>query len=185
VQLLEDKHRDESSTECSSKNERQLLYLDPRSMRRDCIACWLNANLEEFGIRVFGHPNEIDEAAFVPGAIRVIVYNAGMECVSSCLVAEWLERLLDALPDVPIVLLSDCEDHNEIIETLELGVRGYIPTSLTSDVAAEAIRLVCAGGTFAPAAAVLSALRERSRQERLTTKAPKGISMGGIAWTSP
>jgi DNA-binding NarL/FixJ family response regulator len=41
-------------------------------------------------------------------------------------------------------------------EAFELGVRGYIPTSLASPVAIGAVQLVCLGGTFAPAASLLS-----------------------------
>ncbi|MGH6944855.1 MAG: LuxR C-terminal-related transcriptional regulator [Geminicoccaceae bacterium] len=149
----------------------QLLYLDPRTLTRDCVGRWLNANLEDFRIGLLSHPDEIGEAAVEPREVRVIVYNVGLECVSSALVGEWLERFRQALPDVPVVLLADREDPDEIIEALALGVRGYIPTSLTSDVAAEAVRLVCAGGTFAPAAALFSASRERSRQERGSSQA--------------
>ena len=40
---------------------------------------------------------------------------------------------------------------------LQNGVRGYIPTSVTFDVAIEAMRLVKAGGTFVPASSLNSA----------------------------
>jgi len=53
-------------------------------------------------------------------------------------------------------VLSDYEDAENIRQAFELGVRGYIPTSLASLVAVGAMHLVCIGGTFAPAAALLS-----------------------------
>ena len=49
--------------------------------------------------------------------------------------------------------MSDYEDPENIQEAFELGVRGYIPTSLASIVAIGALHLVCLGGTFAPTAA--------------------------------
>ena len=65
-------------------------------------------------------------------------------------VARLLSRVNELLPGVPAVVLSDYEDADNIREAFALDVRGYIPTSLASLVAVEAVRLVCAGGTFAP-----------------------------------
>jgi DNA-binding NarL/FixJ family response regulator len=41
------------------------------------------------------------------------------------------------------------------MDALELGVRGYIPTSVPFEIAIEAIRLVKVGGTFVPASSLL------------------------------
>lgn len=57
----------------------------------------------------------------------------------------------------PMVLLSESEDADEILDSLEQGMRGYIPTSATLDVAVEAMRLVCAGGMFIPASSMIAA----------------------------
>ena len=54
-----------------------------------------------------------------------------------------------------MAVLSDYEDPGNIREAFEVGVRGYLTTSLASLVAVQAVHLVCAGGTFAPAAALL------------------------------
>jgi DNA-binding NarL/FixJ family response regulator len=82
--------------------------------------------------------------------VRAIVFNAGVECMASDLVVDWLARLRKSLPDAPVIVLSNLEDRSEIIDGFGLGIRGYIPTSLTPDIVVEAVRLVCAGGTFAP-----------------------------------
>jgi DNA-binding NarL/FixJ family response regulator len=66
-----------------------------------------------------------------------------------------LSRVGELLPEIPVAVLSDFEDPDSIRHALNLGVRGYIPTSLASLVAVEAVHLVCVGGTFAPAAALL------------------------------
>jgi DNA-binding NarL/FixJ family response regulator len=62
---------------------------------------------------------------------------------------------------VPVAILSDYEDPENIRAAFDLGVRGYIPTSLASLVAAQAVHLICAGGTFAPADALLSSAGTR------------------------
>jgi DNA-binding NarL/FixJ family response regulator len=65
-------------------------------------------------------------------------------------VADQLSFLATIAPDLPIALLSDVDEADEIAEAFGLGVRGYIPTSLPIKQVAEAIRLVSAGGSFLP-----------------------------------
>jgi ubiquinone biosynthesis protein len=47
-------------------------------------------------------------------------------------------------------VFSDLDEADDIAEAFKLGIRGYIPTSLPIQQAAEAIRLVSAGGSFLP-----------------------------------
>ena len=128
----------------------QLLYLDPQSLTRDCLGRWFDAELEEYDVVLLGDPAALADRSFDPGAIWGIVFNAGVECMASDLVVDWLARLRKSLPDAPIIVLSNLEDRSEIVDGFGLGIRGYIPTSLAPDVVIEAVRLVCAGGTFAP-----------------------------------
>jgi DNA-binding NarL/FixJ family response regulator len=52
--------------------------------------------------------------------------------------------------DAPIIVISDADSPVNITKSFESGARGYIPTSATLDEALAAIRLVLAGGVFAP-----------------------------------
>lgn len=56
-----------------------------------------------------------------------------------------------------VVLMSDGEDADGILDALEQGVRGYIPTSVSLEVAIEAMRLVRAGGIYVPASSMIAA----------------------------
>lgn len=40
-------------------------------------------------------------------------------------VVEYLSNTREKLPDVKILVFSDCEDHQQIIDTLELGIEGF------------------------------------------------------------
>jgi DNA-binding NarL/FixJ family response regulator len=60
---------------------------------------------------------------------------------------------------LPTILLSDVEDPDQIVDALDKGARGYIPTSVSLDVAIEAMRLVRAGGVFVPASSLIAARR--------------------------
>jgi DNA-binding NarL/FixJ family response regulator len=69
---------------------------------------------------------------------------------------------------LPTILLSDVEDPDQIVDALDKGARGYIPTSVSLDVAIEAMRLVRAGGVFVPASSLIAA--RRSANSSITSK---------------
>ena len=58
---------------------------------------------------------------------------------------------------LPVVLISDREDPNQILQALDAGAKGVIPTTVSLAVAVEAMRLVRAGGTFVPASSLVAA----------------------------
>jgi DNA-binding NarL/FixJ family response regulator len=139
----------------------KLIYFDPRAFTRDCVGRWLQAHLGEFGVTSIADLEAIEREPVDLDGIRGVIINAGPERTSSVAVVNLTARVAEIFPDIPIVVLSDHEDAENIREAFELGVRGYIPTSLASLVAVEAVRLVCAGGTFAPTAVLLSSWRTR------------------------
>src|SRR5262249_31244603 len=65
-----------------------------------------------------------------------------------------LRHVAQVLPGIPIVVLSDGEEFDNILSILRSGTRGYISTAMTLDVAIEALWLVQAGGQFLPATCV-------------------------------
>ncbi len=68
---------------------------------------------------------------------------------------ELIGRLVTGAPETLALVVADGDDLSGIIRVMKAGVRGYISTSMTLDVAVEAIRLVRAGGQFLPANSVL------------------------------
>lgn len=133
-----------------------VIYLDSRAFTRDCVGGWLQNSLSGFDVRVLSDPDRLDGLASARDKIRVLIINAGPERISSATMLRVYSRVHELLPEVPVAVLSDHEDADSIREAFELGVRGYIPTSVASQVAVGAVHLVCVGGTFAPAAALLS-----------------------------
>ena len=133
-----------------------LIYLDPRTFTRDCIGRWLQSHLSGFTVCALPDPEQIATVSAGGDEPRAVIINAGPERMSSPGVARLLSRVGELAPSVPLAVLSDYEDAENIRAAFELGVHGYIPTSLGSLVAVQAVHLVCAGGSFAPAAALLS-----------------------------
>jgi len=133
-----------------------VIYLDPRAFTRDCVARCLQASLSGYRVHPLSDPERIEAATLAGSAVRAVLINTGAERVSSAVTASLVARVRESLPGVPVAILSDYEDRESVREAFHLGVRGYIPTSLASLVAVGAVSLVCVGGTFAPASALLS-----------------------------
>jgi DNA-binding NarL/FixJ family response regulator len=142
--------------DAGSDELQMLIYLDPRPLTRDCVGRWLQSRLSGFSVCLLPDPDQITAAPIVSDHVCALVINVGPERMSSPTVVRLLSRVSELLPTVPVAVLSDYEDPESIQEAFELGVRGYIPTSLASMVAIGALRLVCLGGTYVPAAALLS-----------------------------
>jgi DNA-binding NarL/FixJ family response regulator len=65
-----------------------------------------------------------------------------------------LEALREAIPGVPLVVLSGEDDPRTIRMAIERGAMGFIPKSSTSDVLVKALQLVLAQGVYLPPAAL-------------------------------
>lgn len=140
----------------ASQQADTLIYLDPRAFTRDCIGRWLRSSMSGFTVCLLSDPEQIETAPIASDRIRAVIINTGPEPISSAAVADMVSRVSELLPETPLAVLSDREDPGSIREAFNRGVRGYIPTSLASNVAIEAVRLICVGGSFAPAVALLS-----------------------------
>jgi DNA-binding NarL/FixJ family response regulator len=132
-----------------------VIYLDPRAFTRDCVARCLQASLSGYRVLPLPDPERI-EGVLAGTPVRVVLIHTGAERVSSAETASVVARVREALPGVPVAILSDHEDRESVREAFSLGVRGYIPTSLASLVAVGAVSLLCVGGTFVPASVLLS-----------------------------
>ena len=101
----------------------------------------------------------------------------GMECLRSeppdvvlldlglpgCNGLDGLRSLLDAHPEVPVVIVSATDDRRTILSCLEGGASGFIPKTASREVMIGALRLVIDGGTYIPAEAVVNRTAEPIR----------------------
>jgi DNA-binding NarL/FixJ family response regulator len=128
-----------------------IILIDNRPLMRQCFGRWLEESLHDGRIITLANPVEVLEDSRSFKEAHLIVLSIGVARVSDPEVLDNIDRLARALPEVPIVLLSDHEDVEEVAQAIHHGVRGYIPTRLDLAEAAAGIRCVEAGGTFVPA----------------------------------
>lgn len=137
-----------------------LVVIHPRTFFRDCFVRCLEISYNSHDIMAFANIYTW-RASLLESAVNpsIVVYFVDGNDASSVTDLQFLEA---TAIDTPVVIVSDIDDVNYVVRALKGGARGYIPTSLSFDVAVEAVRLVEAGGTFVP---VSSLAMDRSKQE--------------------
>lgn len=125
-----------------------IVVIDRRVLIRDCLVKCLRTTDAIHNVVAFTSAEEWRlAAADHPTPAVIVLSTEGRKDVE----IEQDIALLSNGMTIPIIIVSDAEDVDHILSALDSGARGYIPTSVTLDVAVEAMRLVEAGGTFIPA----------------------------------
>jgi DNA-binding NarL/FixJ family response regulator len=118
--------------------------------------CLLQAFLERGDFETTAFP-DVDDPTFRKNAASyhlVVLFVPGMQPRRSITLAKNILEQVDVCP--PVAVIADSEDTDEVLAAFALGVKAYIPTSVTFDVMTEAIKLGIAGGTYYPSC-ILSA----------------------------
>lgn len=131
-----------------------MILIEDRSLIRECMAYSLKSL---FPNRILSFPSIANWLGVAdrhsPGAV-LLSMRAPARAGD---VQQALDMLFNSPKPVPVIIMCDVEDPWQIVDALERGARGYILTSISLDVAAQAMRLVMAGGVFAPASSLIAA----------------------------
>ena len=135
-----------------------IVIIEPRVLNRECLARCLGAVSNQIVLAFSTVEDWLKERDTVTASVILLgIPGAPREAEAR----HQLSLLMQCTNPPPIAILSDVEEPEQIIEMLHAGVRGYIPTSLPLDVAIESMRLVRAGGIFAPASSLIAVRRSR------------------------
>jgi DNA-binding NarL/FixJ family response regulator len=93
----------------------------------------------------------------------------------------WIVAARDKYADIPLVLVSEREEPEEVIAAFRAGVRGFIPMSVAPPVAMQAFTFIMSGGSFFPPTALMRRTRIESSVRLMTGKgtvlvAPRGLT---------
>jgi DNA-binding NarL/FixJ family response regulator len=136
-----------------------IVIVDRRALDRECLARSLREHNPRLEFRTVESIEELrrhNGVAVAPSALLLIL---GSRKVTEQTVKDEIACLVSSFESVPVIVIADSDDPVQILSALESGARGYIPSNVRLEVAAEAIGLARAGGIFVPARAFL-ALRE-------------------------
>jgi DNA-binding NarL/FixJ family response regulator len=134
----------------------QIVVIERRALMRECLTRSLRASS---GYAVLSFPS-VESWLEVSDTVQasLVVLCTGTR-IKDAEIRREVSLLSNQKNPLPIILLSDVEDPDQIVEALDQGARGYIPTSVPLEVAVEAMRLVRAGGVFVPASSLIAARR--------------------------
>ena len=134
-----------------------------RTLREQCLASFLE--LSGFNIRTVALES-IQESVGAPNrAVDLVVIDTGEHTCRDHGIRASFACLRDALPGVPIVVVSDREDWSAVFDALNLGARAYFPSSLDPEILIETLRFVQKGGTFIPLNALINGPLHRKPAE--------------------
>lgn len=128
------------------------IVLHPRHLILGFVSFWLRA-LDET-LDVVSAP---DAETFITADMLAHASALILGASTTIELDTWLRRQLAFLratrPEVPIVVISDGDDPCAAVERFDgMNLRGVIPTSSSIEVAAAALNLIAAGGTYIPPA---------------------------------
>jgi DNA-binding NarL/FixJ family response regulator len=133
-----------------------IVLIERRALIRDCLRRCLALSCGVNVIAVRNADEWLELSKTTPVSL-VILSTIGAS--NGADVQHDMARLVQAKGAHPMVVISDGDDLEQIVGTLDNGAQGYIPTDLTLDIAIEAMRLVRAGGIFVPASSLVAARR--------------------------
>ncbi|MFJ5486317.1 DNA-binding response regulator [Hansschlegelia beijingensis] len=133
-----------------------IIVIDERNLVAECLARCVRTQRPRN--RVMSYTSVLDcvTSAGDEHDEVLVLFSIGSNSASGEVFLDALEKLAESFPGTPIVVIADSEDATQILQSLDCGVRGYIPTSASMDVALEAMTLVEVGGTFIPASSLTS-----------------------------
>lgn len=135
-----------------------LLIFDTRVLDRDCLAQGLRARQMPFEIVACGTIAEWRQMKNQHPPVSAVLLCIGRQRPADAAVGSTITKLVTEYA-CPVIVLADNDELVHVLKALELGAKGYIPTSVQIDVCIEAINLALAGGVFLPASSVLAMRR--------------------------
>ncbi len=154
-------------------SESLVIIVDKRALERECLAKGLVEHNPTLGIIAVGSLDELKGIPVDGEAAAILVVLGGRKLADVNVLSE-LSNFVSEMDTVPVIVVADSDEPSEILAALDAGARGYIPTSVKVRVAAGAIGLARAGGTFVPASSVL-ALREAIHASATTARPLSGM----------
>ena len=150
-----DRHASLPNTEASAT----IAVIERRAFFRDCIVKTLNAHAHLKVVAAASVDEWIQSAAVGDTSLVILSADGG----GGLSMKDCLAQIAEAAPALPVVVLSDSETADRVVDAIGKGARGYISTETSLDVAIEAMKIVRAGGTFVPASSLLAAYQRNAK----------------------
>lgn len=155
----------------------RVALIEPRTLIRDIIAKAAAERGGNVSILAVARPEELSPDT--GENIDAIVLSIGGRKFLDPDIQDEIAQILADFPTTPLVVLADREGIDMILAALQRGLKGYLTTGMNFDIALEAIRFICTGGTFIPASSLEPIIRqhdEAADSAARSTAAPPALT---------
>ena len=125
-----------------------LVIIEPLALSRTCILSILRRELAEFEIVDMPTVQRLDGASVHD--VRLVVLSIADKAIDHPSVEDDLAVIAECCPNASVAILSNHDDEPSALAAMQRGVRGFLPTSLSIEIAVAGLRLVLVGGVYRP-----------------------------------
>lgn len=133
--------------EVAADRQPHILLVCKSNLERECLYNGLLMN--GLKLPIIAHAT-INPDISLEGVVAIVLH-IGARRLTDALFSDEMRETINAWYPIPVVLLAEREDRLQVVRAIELGARGYIPTSVDAKICVEAIHLAMAGGIYVPA----------------------------------
>ncbi len=127
-----------------------MVIVDEKPLRREAYAALFSGWASDHNLDVVCHA--FGTKTSPAREIAMIVISAGNMSVTELRLRGELTHVLAGGPAA--VVISDRDDPAEIAAAMILGIRGFLPTVLTAELARKTLTFILSGGDFFPSSAL-------------------------------
>jgi len=137
------------------RGKSSVAIFDAKELRRASIIGLLEpwAKAESLQLTSFA-PDQAREALLADTDFRMMIFSVGGESIAQRENLQQLKVLRALAANVPLVVISDREDGNDIAAAFSVEAQGYIQSGIASALACQALSFILNGGSYFPPSAV-------------------------------
>lgn len=140
-----------------------LLIIDPKSLRRICMA----AALEGPGLRVASASSVEDEHSLETADILIL--QLGDSVRETALLAEQIDQIGARWPNASVLIIADQSDETLFLSAISAGAQGLLLSSTSVADIQKTVSLLVKGLAVFPASVVRTMQARRTRRQRVST----------------
>lgn len=147
--------------------------IDSKSLRRASLISFFQhwANSEDLRLTSFD-VDQACEALHAQTDIRMLIVNVGGDSIAEPRNLQTFMMLRGQSGDVPLIIISDRDDPQEIAAAVAAEITGFVPTGIDANLACEALSFILHGGSYFPQAAIRQ-LQRQSEQKQSKEEIPR------------
>lgn len=140
----------------AERNESVIALIEPRRLLGQCLIMALYAVDQSNTFKVYDSTSDWKRSAEAAATSLVIISAPNLSEDLSPAIKSEMAEFKGCTPAVRFAILSDKESPKHVLNAIQNGAQGYIPTSLSVEVIVQVLQLMKHGGTFVPATSLVT-----------------------------